>query len=91
MNNKRKTTFKDEQPSDAIIFGNFLKRYRVAKIVRKLRKNFDFKQLSDLTGFSRQYIYGVQEMTIKPNQDFINKLKEVGGGGQLQRDIRVYK
>ena len=77
MKIKYQTTFKEEQPSNSIIFGNCLKRYRVAKTVRKLRKNLDLKQLSDLTGYSRQYIYGIQEMLIKPNEDFINKLNEV--------------
>jgi hypothetical protein len=28
-------------------------------------------------GKTSQYIYGIQEMTIKPSQEFIRKIKEV--------------
>jgi len=49
-----------------------LERYRVSKTIRRLREKFNisFKDLSEITGYSRQYIYGIQEITIKPSEDF---------------------
>lgn len=77
MNSKSKTTFKELPVPNAEFWGNTLKRYKTAKVIRKLRDNLDLSKLSELTGFSRQYIYGIQEMTIKPSQDFLKKLDQL--------------
>ena len=63
--------------SDFKYWNEVLDRYRTSKTVRSLRKRFEFKELSELTGFSRQYIYGIQEMTIKPNREFIEKINQI--------------
>ncbi|MHB8278703.1 MAG: hypothetical protein ACYDIA_13765 [Candidatus Humimicrobiaceae bacterium] len=86
MKSKTKTTFRHEPVADWIFWGSILKRHQTAKAVRKLRSKFDFKTLSDLTGFKRQYIYGVQEMTIKPSETFINKLNGVLNSFKLDKE-----
>jgi hypothetical protein len=63
--------------SDKEYWKDFLNRYRLSKKVRNLKDKFNFKELSELTGFSKQFIYGIQEMTIKPNEDFIKKLERI--------------
>jgi transcriptional regulator with XRE-family HTH domain len=54
----------------------FLRRYRVSKTLREIRtkKNLRLRDLSSITGYSKQYINNVQEILIKPNEDFIQKL-----------------
>jgi len=56
-----------------------LKRYRWGKKLRvyKEKHNFSYADLSDITGFKRQYIYGVEQITIKPNSDFIKRIEEL--------------
>lgn len=55
-----------------------LRRYNVSKLIRNVRKKFKmgFKELSEFTGYSRQYINNVQEIIIKPSSDFINGLNK---------------
>ena len=76
MKNRSNTTFRKEPATDGEFWQDILSRHKTAKTIRKMRDRFDFNTLSDLTGFSRQYIYGVQEMTIKPSEEFIKKLNE---------------
>lgn len=76
MTNKKLTDFTNQD------FWNLtIEKYRISKSIRKLikrkGKHFDYKQLSEIFGVDRHYIYQVLMMTIKPNQDFINKLKEI--------------
>ena len=56
-----------------------LERYRVSKRIRKIRKKFNIrlKDLVKVMGYSKQYINNVQEIIIKPNKDFINKLEDL--------------
>ncbi len=56
-----------------------LKRYRVSKRIRGIRKKLKLgiKDLAKQTGYSRQYINNVQEIIIKSNKDFINKLEDL--------------
>jgi len=53
-----------------------LRRYNTSKSIRRVRKKFKmgYKELSEFTGYSRQYINNVQEIIIKPDTNFINKL-----------------
>ena len=57
-----------------------IEKYRVSKSLRKLLKkgnHFNFKQLSEILNVDRHYIYQVLIMTIKPNKEFLSKLKEL--------------
>jgi len=54
-----------------------LELYRASKLVRTLRTKYTLLQLSQLTNYSKNYICGVQELRIRPKQDFINKLKQL--------------
>lgn len=51
-----------------------LRRYRISKMVRKIRRKFRLRDLENKLGYSKQYINNVQEITIKPNKDFLSKL-----------------
>jgi transcriptional regulator with XRE-family HTH domain len=57
----------------------FLERYRVSKMIREIRKKLNINQteLGRITGFSKQYVNNVQEMTIKPSEEFIKKLEQL--------------
>ncbi len=52
-------------------------RYKVSKMLRdfKDKHNFSYADLSEVLGFKRQYIYGVEQVTVKPSEEFISKLK----------------
>lgn len=57
-------------------------KYRASKMVRKLinkKGHYDFNGFSEITGYSRHYIYQVMAMNIKPSDDFIQRLKQIGG------------
>lgn len=43
-------------------------------MVRKIRRKFRLRDLENKLGYSKQYINNVQEITIKPNKDFLSKL-----------------
>jgi len=55
-----------------------LEKYRVSKKIRKIisknGKGFMFRELAKQLGVTRHYVYQVMTMSIKPNNDFINKL-----------------
>ncbi|MBA7583768.1 hypothetical protein ES708_25718 [subsurface metagenome] len=57
-----------------------LEKYRVSKKIRKIinknGKGFMFRELAKQLGVTRHYIYQVMLMNIKPNKEFIEKLKE---------------
>jgi len=76
---------KDMSKTDKECWQDVLERYKTSKMIRSIRKNFHINQteIGRLTGYSKQYVNNVQEMTIKPNEDFINKLKEVESERQL--------
>lgn len=57
-----------------------LDRYRVSKLIRKIRRKIRLRDLEKRLGYSRQYINNVQEIIIKPNKDFISKLEELKKG-----------
>ncbi|MHB1334481.1 MAG: helix-turn-helix domain-containing protein [Candidatus Humimicrobiaceae bacterium] len=59
-----------------------LERYRASKKIREIRKKLHINQseIGRLTGFTKQYVNNVQEMTIKPSEDFLKKLEEVKNG-----------
>jgi len=52
-------------------------RYRASKLIREIRKNFKLSDIAKRLGYSRQYVANVQEMIIKPNEDFISRLKKL--------------
>ena len=56
-----------------------LERYRVSKRIREIRKKLklEIKDLARQMGYSRQYINNVQEIIIKSNKDFTNKLEDL--------------
>lgn len=57
-----------------------IKKYRVSKMIRELIEKddgYDYSSLGNRLGVSRQYIYNVMMMNLKPNQDFISRLKEL--------------
>ena len=58
-----------------------LERYRVSKRIREIRKKFKIplKSLVKEMDYSKQYINNVQEIIIKPNREFINKLEDLEG------------
>jgi len=62
-----------------------LEKYRVSKKIRKIiSKNhggFKFRELAKRLNVSRDYIYQVMLMNIKPNKDFINKLNKITQNG----------
>lgn len=62
---------------DRLYWQELLERYRLSKRIRRLRRNYSLLDLCDLMKETKQYIYAIQEMTIKPSQDFINKLKDI--------------
>ena len=59
---------------------DFLNRYRLSKTIRVLRNKISMKEIAELTDQSKQYIYGIQEMAIKPSEEFLTKLSEVING-----------
>lgn len=60
-------------------WNDLIKRYQIGKKLRlyKEKHNLSYSALSDLTGFKRQYIYGVEQITVKPNKEFIKKLERL--------------
>ena len=54
-----------------------LERYRVSKRIRIIRRKMRLRDLEKQLGYSRQYINNIQEVIIKPNKDFINKLEDL--------------
>jgi hypothetical protein len=54
-----------------------LNRYRLSKAIRGLRRKMGLWEIAKKTDRTKQYVYGIQEMTIKPNKDFINKLESL--------------
>jgi len=54
-----------------------LRRYRISKMIRKIRRKFRLMDLENRLGYSKQYINNVQEITIKPNKEFLNKLEKI--------------
>lgn len=54
-----------------------LERYRLSKRIRRIRKKLRLRDLEKQLGYSRQYINNIQEIIIKPNREFINKLKDL--------------
>jgi transcriptional regulator with XRE-family HTH domain len=60
-------------------------RYLVSVMLRdfKDKHNFSYADLSEVLGFKRQYIYGVEQVTVRPSEEFINKFK------QLERVLNV--
>jgi len=57
-----------------------LKNTGLQKLLFKKNKHFNFKKLAEFLEVDRHYIYQVLIMSIKPNEDFINKLNEVLNG-----------
>ena len=56
-----------------------LERYRVSKRIREIRKKLKLgiKDLAKQMGYSRQYINNVQEIIIKPDREFMEKLEDL--------------
>jgi len=67
--------------SDDYYWHEVLSRYKASKLIRRLRHKFGLTLIAGKTNTTRQYVYAIQEMTIKPNADFISKLE------RLQNDI----
>lgn len=63
--------------TDKQYWEEFLKRYRLSKKVKKLRDKFGLSEIGNMTGQSRQYIYAIQEMTIKPSEEFKKRIGEL--------------
>jgi len=66
--------------SNEIYWQDTLERYKTSKTIRNFQKKYSMGQLTEMTGFTKQYIFNVREMNIKPNEDFIKKLNEVLNG-----------
>lgn len=67
--------------SDKEYWDDTLSRYRASKLIRSIRRNSEIT-LSDIARFTnktRQYVYNVQEINFKPSDDFIQRLKQIGG------------
>jgi GTP-binding protein EngB required for normal cell division len=58
-------------------WNDVLERYRLSKKIRNLRSKFSMVKIAELTDQTKQYIYGIQEMTIKPSEVFIKKLDQL--------------
>ena len=54
-----------------------LRRYRVSKLIRRIRRKMRLRDLEKQLGYSRQYINNVQEIIIKPDKEFIGKLDKL--------------
>lgn len=54
-----------------------LERYRLSKKIRNLRGKISMVKIAELTDQTKQYIYGIQEMTIKPSEEFLKKLDQL--------------
>lgn len=63
-----------------------LERYRLSKQIRRIRKKLRLRDLEKQLGYSRQYINNIQEIIIKPNKEFIEKLNEKMDLAKLQAD-----
>jgi len=62
-----------------------LEKYRTSKKIRKIisknGKGFKFRELAKRLNVSRDYVYQIMLMNIKPNKDFINKLNKITQNG----------
>ena len=58
---------------------DLLKRHRTAKMLRiyKEKNKLSYAELSKTMGFSRQYIYGVEQTTVIANPIFKEKLERL--------------
>jgi ribosome-binding protein aMBF1 (putative translation factor) len=63
--------------SDEIYWNDILDRYRVSKTIRQLRHKMGLLAIAKKTNTTKQYVYAIQEMTMKPNQEFKTKLEKL--------------
>jgi transcriptional regulator with XRE-family HTH domain len=58
-----------------------LTRYRISRFLRDYRKSnkLTYTGLAEILKTTRQYIYSIEEITLKPSDDFIQRLKQIGG------------
>jgi hypothetical protein len=56
-----------------------IERYRASKLIRTIRRNKDIGTtiIGQLTGKSKQYVNNVQEIIVKPSEEFIKKLEDI--------------
>lgn len=77
-------SYKDKSLRDwgNIDFWNYsIDKYRASKMIRNIisknGKGFKFRDLAKDLGMSRDYIYQVMMMNIKPSEEFLRNLKEI--------------
>ena len=58
-----------------------ISRYRASKLIRSIRRinGFTLSDIAKFTKTTRQYVYNIQEINFKPSNDFIQRLKQIGG------------
>ena len=67
--------------SDKEYWEDTISRYRASKKIREIRRNLmlGLTEIARLTGKTRQYIYNIQEINLKPSKEFLDTLKQIGG------------
>ena len=65
--------------TDKEYWENTISRYRASKLIREIRrnKNLGLTDIGKATNKSKQYVYSVQEIIVKPSQDFMTKLEAI--------------
>ena len=60
-------------------WNEMIRRYQIGKRLRLYmgKHGFTYLDMQKIMGFKRQYIYGVEQIEIKPNENFITKLEEL--------------
>ena len=72
--------FKRKHKTDQQYWDKLLSYHRASKTIRRLRDKIPLEKLIESTGYSKNYICGVQEYYVYPNKTFIEKLNEVLNG-----------
>lgn len=78
MKELKEENLKKWKPID---FWNYsLKKYRVSKMIREIigkNNGYNYTSLARKLGVSRQYIYNIMMMNLKPSEEFIQNLKNI--------------
>ena len=67
--------------TDKEYWDDTISRYRTSKLIRSIRRinGFTLSDIAKFTKTTRQYVYNIQEINFKPSEDFLSKLKQIGG------------
>jgi len=67
--------------TDKEYWDDTISRYRASKLIRSIRRinGFTLSDIAKFTKTTRQYVYNIQEINFKPSNNFIQRLKQIGG------------